>query len=57
MPKIEHKKGPPIAPIPNVNCKLAPAATNFSFGIKSFMCAKIKENIGRLQNENKIKNT
>ena len=35
--KIEHKKGPLIAPIPNVNCKLAPAATNCSLGIKSFV--------------------
>ena len=35
--KIEHKKGPPIAPIPNINCRLAPAATNFSLGIKSLV--------------------
>ena len=30
---IEQRKGPPIAPKPNVNCIPAPAATNFSFGI------------------------
>ena len=43
-----------IAPKPKANCKPAPAATNFSLGIKSFVCANIKANIGRLQNENNI---
>ena len=52
--KNEHKNGPIIAPKPKANCKPAPAATNFSLGIKSFVCANIKANIGRLQNENKI---
>ena len=37
--------------------KFVAAATNFSLGIKSLVCAKIKENIGRLQKENKIKKT
>ena len=56
MPIIkEHKKGPLIAPSPKENCKAAPADTNLSLVIKSFVCAKIRENIGKLQKENRIK--
>ena len=31
--KIEQRKGPPMAPKPKANCKLAPAATNLSLVI------------------------
>ena len=39
--------GPFIAPIPNINWSPPPAATNFSLGTKSFVCARFKENNGR----------
>ena len=39
--------GPLIAPIPNINCNPPPAATNFSLGTKSLVCARFKENYGR----------
>ena len=39
--KIEHKNGPLIAPNPNANWSPAPAATNLSFEIKSFVWASI----------------
>ena len=51
--KNEHKNGPIIAPKPKANCKPAPAATNFSLGIKSFVCANIKENLWYYFNEEK----
>ena len=43
---------PEIAPKPKANCKPAPAATNLSLEIKSFVCARINENIGKLKTEN-----
>ena len=51
----EHNIGPVIAPNPNVNCTAAPAATNLSLVMKSFVCASIRENIGKLQKEKSIK--
>ena len=39
--KIEQTIGPPIAPSPKISCKPPPAATNFSFGTKSFVCARL----------------
>ena len=43
----EHSTGPIIAPSPNIICKPAPAATNFSLETKSFTYAKFKLNSGR----------
>ena len=42
--KIEQTIGPPIAPIPKTRVKPPPAATNFSFGTKSFVCAILSGN-------------
>ena len=35
------------SPTPKINCKPPPAATNFSFGTKSFVCARFNENKGK----------
>ena len=42
-----HSIGPPIAPIPKINCNPPPAATNFSLGTKSLVWAKFNENKGK----------
>ena len=47
MLKNEQIIGPLIAPIPNINCNPPPAATNFSLGTKSLVCARFRENNGR----------
>ena len=43
--------GPPIAPIPKINCNPPPAATNFSLGTKSLVCAKFNEKSGKAKLE------